>query len=156
MPISEAKTPPILRHKSYETSSAFTPENLLRQARRQKRLPNIAVPEICILDPDGDIVRNLRASGRASRHDGWPCYHTELYVFCHDGHDYGIVGCAVGAAFAVLIAEELFASGCRLLLQYHVRWPDRSGASSALFRRDRPRVARRRHELSLFAGSRIQ
>jgi uridine phosphorylase len=25
------------------------------------------------------------------------------------------VGCAVGAAFAVLIAEELFASGCRLL-----------------------------------------
>jgi uridine phosphorylase len=116
MPISEAETPPILRHKSYETSSAFTPENLLRQARRQKRLPNIAVPEICILDPDGDIVRNLRATGRASRHAGWPCYHTELYVFCHDGHEYGIVGCAVGAAFAVLIAEELFASGCRLLL----------------------------------------
>ena len=106
MPISEAETPPILRHKSYETSSAFTPENLLRQARRQKRLPNIAVPEICILDPDGDIVRNLRATGRASRHAGWPCYHTELYVFCHDGHEYGIVGCAVGAAFAVLIAEE--------------------------------------------------
>jgi uridine phosphorylase len=26
------------------------------------------------------------------------------------------VGCAVGAAFAVLIAEELFASGCRLLI----------------------------------------
>jgi len=26
------------------------------------------------------------------------------------------VGCAVGAPFAVLIAEELFASGCRLLL----------------------------------------
>src|SRR5580704_6529675 len=116
MPISEAETPPILRHKSYEASSAFTPENLLRQARRQKRLPNIAVPEICILDPDGDIVRNLRATGRASRHAGWPCYHTELYVFCHHGDNYGIVGCAVGAAFAVLIAEELFASGCRLLV----------------------------------------
>ncbi len=28
----------------------------------------------------------------------------------------GIVGCAVGAPFAVLVAEELFASGCRLLL----------------------------------------
>ena len=39
--------------------------------------------------------------------------------------------------------------------KYHVRWPDRSGASSALFRRDRPRVARRRHELSLPAGIRI-
>jgi uridine phosphorylase len=116
MPISEAEIPPILRHKSYEASSAFTPENLLRQGRRQKRLPNIAVPDICILDPDGDIVRNLRATERASRHDGWACYHTELYAFRHDGHDYGIVGCAVGAAFAVLIAEELFASGCRLLI----------------------------------------
>ena len=78
--------------------------------------PNIAVPEICILDPDGDIVRNLRAAERASRHEGWACYHTELYVFRRDGHEYGIVGCAVGAAFAVLIAEELFASGCRLLV----------------------------------------
>ena len=116
MPASEAKAPPILRHKRYDASSAFTAENLLRQARRQKGLPNIAVPDICILDPDGDIVRNLRAAERASRHDGWACYHTELYVFRHEGNEYGIVGCAVGAAFAVLIAEELFASGCRLLV----------------------------------------
>jgi uridine phosphorylase len=28
----------------------------------------------------------------------------------------GVVGCAVGAPFAVLVAEELFASGCGLLL----------------------------------------
>ena len=116
MSLSEATTPPILRHKCYELASEFTPENLLRQARRQKRLPNIAVPEICILDPDGDIVRNLRTAERASRHEGWACYHSELYVFRHDGHEYGVVGCAVGAAFAVLIAEELFASGCRLLV----------------------------------------
>jgi hypothetical protein len=33
MPVSEAKAPPILRHKRYEAASAFTPENLLRQAR---------------------------------------------------------------------------------------------------------------------------
>jgi uridine phosphorylase len=32
------------------------------------------------------------------------------------GQTVGIVGCAVGAPFAVLIAEEMFASGCRLLL----------------------------------------
>jgi hypothetical protein len=70
MPVSEAKTPPIFRHKNYEAASAFTPENLLRQGRRQKRLPNIAVPDICILDPDGDIVRNLCATERASRHKG--------------------------------------------------------------------------------------
>jgi uridine phosphorylase len=116
MSASEAKEPPILQHKRYGAPSAFTPENLLRQARRQKRLPDIAVPDICILDPDGDIVRNLCAAERARRHGGWACYHTELYVFRRDGHEYGIVGCAVGAAFAVLIAEELFASYCRLLV----------------------------------------
>lgn len=139
--MSEAKTPPILRHKRYETPSAFTPESLLREARRQKGLANIAVPDICILDPDGDIVRHLRAAGRASLHPGWACYHTELYVFEHDGHEYGIVGCAVGAAFAVLIAEEL-----RVRLpashQRDVGRPDHSGASPALFRRHRSRAAR--------------
>jgi uridine phosphorylase len=110
------KMPPILSHKQYDESSAFTPESLLREARRQKRLSTASVPEICVLDPDGDIVRHLRAAGRADLHPGWACYHTDLYVFHHDGHQYGIVGCAVGAAFSVLIAEELFASGCQFLV----------------------------------------
>ena len=108
--------PPILSHKHYDAPSAFRPENLLREARRQKRLPEATVPEICILDPDGDMVRYLRAAGLASRHPGWACYHTDLDVFREGGLEYGILGCAVGAAFAVLVAEELFASGCRLLL----------------------------------------
>ena len=76
----------------------------------------MAVPEVCILDPDGDIVRYLRGAKRAERHPAWACYHTDLYAFRHDGCEYGIVGCAVGAAFAVLIAEELFASGCQLII----------------------------------------
>ncbi len=108
--------PPILSHKHYDSLSAFTPESLLREARRQKSLPVAAVPEVCVLDPDGDIIRHLRAAGRSTRHPGWACYHTALDRFHHDGHEYGIVGCAVGAAFAVLIAEELFASGCQLLI----------------------------------------
>ncbi len=114
--MSETKIPPILSHKDYDAASAFTPESLLREARRQKGQSTAAVPEICVLDPDGDIVRHLRATGRAVRHPGWACYHTDLYVFRHEGHEYGIVGCAVGAAFAVLIAEELFASGCQFLV----------------------------------------
>jgi uridine phosphorylase len=36
--------------------------------------------------------------------------------FMHDGREYGIVGCAVGASYAVLVAEQMFVSGCRLLL----------------------------------------
>ncbi len=51
--------PPILSHKHYDAASTFKPENLLREARRQKGLPEAPVPEICILDPDGDMVRYL-------------------------------------------------------------------------------------------------
>ena len=62
-----ALPPPILRDKQYEATSAFTPENLLREARRQKCLGDAAVPEVCLLDPDGDIVRRMTAAGHASR-----------------------------------------------------------------------------------------
>lgn len=34
----------------------------------------------------------------------------------HDIGEIGIIGCAVGAPLAVLVAEQLFASGCRLLV----------------------------------------
>jgi uridine phosphorylase len=88
----------------------------LREARRQKGLATVDVPSICILDPDGDIVRRLRQSGRAHVFEGWPCYHTALDVFMLAGQVVGIIGCAVGAPFAVLVAEELVASGCRFLL----------------------------------------
>ena len=107
---------PLLRAKDFGAPSVFLPENLLREARRQKGLVLEGVPEICVLDPDGDLVRRLRADGRARRSAGWACYHTELSTFELDGGSFGLVGCAVGAAFAVLVAEQLFASGCRLLV----------------------------------------
>lgn len=101
--------------KDYSAPSVFKPDALLQSARQQKRLDNVAVPEICILDPDGDIVRWLRQTGQARPFDAWPCYHTQLDTFPLAGETAGIIGCAVGAPFAVLVAEELFASGCRLL-----------------------------------------
>jgi hypothetical protein len=64
---------PIFSNKRYNAASAFTPESLLREARRQKRLSSVAVPDICILDPDGDLVRQVRAAGGAQRHTGWAC-----------------------------------------------------------------------------------
>ena len=111
-----SNSPPILAGKDYAAPSVFEPENLLREARRQKNLRGSAVPEVCLLDPDGDIVRALAATGRSRRSAGWACYHTELHEFEEAGEDFGIIGCAVGASFAVLLAEQLFASGCRLLI----------------------------------------
>jgi uridine phosphorylase len=108
--------PPILDNKDPQAPSVFEPAALLREARRQKGLPVADMPALCILDPDGDILRRLKASGEAKRLDAWPCYHTELYGFELAGATAGIIGCAVGAPFAVLVAEELFACGCRLLV----------------------------------------
>jgi len=105
-----------LAAKEYEEASVFAPEHLLREARRQKGLRESAVPDVCVLDPDGDIVRRLKEAGRAARDPSWACYHTDLYSFEHEGSRYGIIGCAVGAPFAVLVAEELFASGCNFLI----------------------------------------
>ena len=107
---------PILGQKGYAEPPVFTAANLLREARRQKGLAYGEVPRICVLDPDGDIVEHLRETGRAHPNPHWACYHTRLYNYEEGDIPYGIVGGAVGAPFAVLVAEELFASGCRFLI----------------------------------------
>ena len=49
----------ILENKYYKEESVFKPENLLREAKRQKGLTDCKVPAICLLDPDGDILEYL-------------------------------------------------------------------------------------------------
>lgn len=107
---------PLLATKDYAARAVFEPTNLLREARRQRSLPEIAVPAVGLLDPDGDIVRHLAATGRGRRHPGWACYHTEMWTVDLDGIELGVVGMAVGAPFAVLVAEQLTASGAELIL----------------------------------------
>ena len=100
----------------YAEPSVFQPESLLREARRQRRRHEQPVPEICLLDPDGDVVRYLQQTGRGHRSQSWACYHTELWETEVDDSPVGVIGNAVGAPFAVLVAEELFASSCELLV----------------------------------------
>ncbi len=57
--------PPLLDNKNPAAKSVFEPSALLREARRQKGLATASVPSICVLDPDGDIVRRLKANGQA-------------------------------------------------------------------------------------------
>ena len=110
------ETAPLFASKDYEAPSLLTPQNLLREARRQKGLSEGRVPAICVFDPDGDLVDFLQATGSTRRHLTWACYHTVLDTFVQDEIEYGIIGRVVGAPFAVLVAEELFASGCKLLI----------------------------------------
>ena len=114
---AEAAPTPLLAAKRYDAPPVFRPEALLREARRQRNIPHAPVPPICLLDPDGDIVRSLTHRGVARRHEGWACYHSEMVVFELAGvGPVGAVGCAVGAPYAVLVAEQAFVSGCRLLV----------------------------------------
>ncbi len=106
----------LLVRDDHSEPSVFRPDNLLREARRQRGLPAGPVPPVCLLDPDGDVVRHLTQTGRGSRSPAWACYHTELIETDVSGLCVGVVGNAVGAPFAVLVAEELFASGCDLLI----------------------------------------
>jgi uridine phosphorylase len=109
-------TPDMLNRVDHESPSVFLPENMLRETQRQRRLPGGEVPAVCLLDPDGDIVRHLVAEDRAVRSPTWACYHTELWETGYGQLSIGIVPCAVGAPFAVLVAEQLFASGCQFLV----------------------------------------
>jgi len=110
------KKPSILSNKYYAESSVFNPENLLRESRRQNNIPKCNVPKICVLDPDGDLVDWLKREGKAKKDTCWACYHSELYTFELSGTKIGVIPCAVGASYAVLIAEQLFVSGCELLI----------------------------------------
>ncbi len=102
--------------RNYREESLFTPENLLREARRQKDIRTHSIPPVCVLDPDGDIVKYLLKNGRAALNPFWACYHSKLYDFRFGRKKLGILGCAVGSPFAVLVAEQMFVSGCELLI----------------------------------------
>jgi hypothetical protein len=107
---------PLIERVDYAAPSVFQPGSLLREARRQKGLAPGTVPPVCVLDPDGDIVAHVQRHNGAAACPHWACYHTRMWRWRSGDLDCGIVGHAVGGSFAVLVAEQLFASGCELLV----------------------------------------
>lgn len=118
----------ISANKYYNEQSVFLPENLLREARRQKNKQECNVPSVCLLDPDGDLADYLIRNNIATKNDCWACYHSTLYTFWIDEKLIGIIPFVVGSSYAVLVAEQLFVSGCRLLISITsagiIRQPD--------------------------------
>lgn len=106
---------PLLEH-NHTDKPVFLPGNMLEAARLQKNLPSLTVPHGCLLDFDGELVDFLLLTGTATHEPAWPCFHTRLYRWSVNGTEFGIIGGTVGASFAVLVAEELFALGCRALV----------------------------------------
>ena len=113
--MAEDTRTPLLEHEPSETP-VFTAANLLEAARIRKGLPKVSVPAGCLLDFDGELVRHLADTGRAVEDSAWPCFHTRLFRWRKGSAQYGVIGGTIGAPFAVLVAEELFAIGCRALV----------------------------------------
>jgi uridine phosphorylase len=107
---------PLLARSDHAAPSVFRVENMLREARRQKELAWGHVPEVCVIDPDGDMVDHIRQRFAATPCRHWACYHTRMWEWTAGGVRCGIIGRVVGGSFSVLVAEQLFASGCRLLV----------------------------------------
>src|SRR3990170_4561883 len=115
LPADEELRSPLLDHDPGEPP-VFRPGNLLEAARRRKRFPRMKAPAGCLLDFDGELADHLLATGRAAAEPAWPCFHTRLLRWRANGDEYGMIGGTVGAPFAVLVAEELFALGCEALV----------------------------------------
>ncbi len=107
---------PLIERRDHAAPSVFRPESLLREARRQKGLEPGRVPPVCVLDPDGDIVAHVRRRHGAAPCAQWACYHSTMWAWGSGDLSCGIIGHVVGGSFAVLVAEQLFASGCELLV----------------------------------------
>jgi len=106
---------PLLQHP-VSTQSAFTPEGLVAAVRDERRLSSVTVPQICVLEFDGDLTDWLVATRYAQVYRDWACFHTVMHTIEVDGAKFGIIGRTIGGPYAVLIAEQLKASGVEIVL----------------------------------------
>ena len=106
---------PLLRHR-HASPSAFTPEELVNAVRAERGIGAVSVPQLCVLDFDGDLTDWLVQSGLARPYSGWACFHTTMYSFRVERMECGIIARTIGGPYAVLVAEQLHVSGARTLL----------------------------------------
>lgn len=117
---------PITNHPTGEVA-VFLPENLLEQASSIMGKQDGHLPPCCLLDFDGELAPVARERFDATPCPVWPCFHTTLLRVERDGMEMGLIGGTVGSPFAVLVAEQLIALGCRHIIGY--------GSSGALSER---------------------
>lgn len=108
---------PIVNHPTNE-QSVFVPENLLKHASSMMGTERGVLPRCCVLDFDGELVPVARERFGATSCPVWPCFHTTMLRVENDETEMGLIGGAVGASFAVLVAEQLIALGCKHIIGY--------------------------------------
>jgi uridine phosphorylase len=106
---------PILDHPLDE-ASAFTAEALIDDVRRLREVGNDTIPAVCFLEFDGDLTDWLVEHRIAAPFCSWACFHTTMFALELEGVKCGIIGRTIGGPYAVLIAEQLHASGASLIV----------------------------------------
>jgi uridine phosphorylase len=106
---------PLLQHV-LGSPSALTPERLMGAVRAERGLANEAVPPLCVLDFDGDLSDHLAATGMSSPWSSWACFHTSMRAITMEGITCGIVPRTIGGPYAVLVSEQLWAAGAKLIV----------------------------------------
>jgi uridine phosphorylase len=105
-----------LLHHPLDEETAFTPQALIAAVQSARRLPHTRVPAVCVLEFDGDLTDRLVAGRLATPLSTWACFHTPMFELEADGDTCGIIPRTIGGPYAVLVAEQLAASGARLIV----------------------------------------
>ena len=106
---------PLFSH-SLNAESAFTPQALIEAVRAERAMASVAVPEVCILEFDGDLTDRLVQGNLVKPWTSWACFHTPMFALEANGKPCGIVPRTIGGPFAVLVAEQLLASGAKVIV----------------------------------------
>lgn len=106
---------PLLSHP-LDAPTIFHPEDLVQAVRDQRQLSSTGLPEVCVLDFDGDLTDALVNAGEVRPCKAWPCFHTSMWLLDVDNKPCGIIGRTIGGPFAVLVAEQLAVCGVRVVI----------------------------------------
>ena len=106
---------PLLNHPLDEPT-AFRPEDLVESVRMSRDRGSGRVPEICVLDFDGDLTDKLLERGHLKRCKTWPCFHTVMWQWATEGLTCGIIPRTIGGPYTVLVAEQLAVCGARIIV----------------------------------------
>jgi uridine phosphorylase len=106
---------PLFQH-ALSSPSAFTPERLMAAVQAERGLAQVTVPPLCVLDFDGDLSDHLAATGLSSPWSSWACFHTSMRAATIEGITCGIVPRTIGGPYAVLVSEQLWAAGAKLIV----------------------------------------
>ena len=111
----EASAIPLLNHP-LDAPTAFRAADLVESVRASRHRPEGDVPEICVLEFDGDLTDKLQARGELEPCDTWPCFHTTMRRWASDGLSCGIISRTIGGPYTVLVAEQLAVCGVKLIV----------------------------------------